>query len=73
MEIDSRQLVDNHRTFELFLFVDEFHNTVIVKSECCRVDILAVGIISYDQHLRFVGIIDVERKIIARHYPIKGW
>ena len=55
----------------LFL-VDEFHDARIVESKCCRIDILVVRIIAYDQDLWLTWVNDVERKVISCHHPIKG-
>ena len=42
-EVDSGQLVYNHRTFKLTFLVYQLHYSTIIQSQCRRIDVLAVA------------------------------
>ena len=71
LEINRGQLVDDDRRFEHPFLIDEFYDARVIQTQCSPVDILAVGIVAHAQYLRFFGVIDVERELIARHHPIQ--
>ena len=71
-EVDGRKLVYDDGRFELLFLVDEFHDARIVESECCRINVLAVRIIAYDEDFRLTWVVDVEREIISCHHPIES-
>ena len=70
-EIDRRQLVDHHATFELLLAVYQFDDARIIQSERRAVYVLPVGIVSHAKNLRFLGVVDVECKVVSRHDPVE--
>ena len=59
-EVDGRELVYDDRRFELLLLIDEFYDARIVESKCCRVDVLSVGIVAYDEDFRLTWVVDVK-------------
>ena len=67
------RLVYDDRRFELLFLVDEFYDARIVKSKCCRVDVLSVGVVAHDEDLGLMRVIDVEGEVIASHYPVECW
>ena len=70
LEVYGRQLIYHHTRFEHTLLVDEFDDTGIVETESRAIDILAVGIVTDTEYLRCLSVIDVESKVVARHYPV---
>ena len=50
---------------------DRFYDTAIIKAQRCPVDILPVRVVAYYQHLRLVRIVNIERKFIPGHNPVK--
>ena len=59
-KINRWQLVYNHRTFKLTFLVYQLHDTGIIQSQCCRVDILAVRIVADNQDFRLFRVVDVQ-------------
>lgn len=70
-EIDRGQLVDDDRRLEFSFLVDEPHDARIIEAQRCRVDVLPVGIVAHAQNLRVFGVVDVQRKVVARHHPVE--
>ena len=73
LEIDGGQLVDDDRRFQHPLLVDEFHDAGVIQSECRAINVLSVGIVAHAENLRFFGVVDVERELAVRHYPVELW
>lgn len=70
-EIDRGQLVDDDRRLGFSLLVDEPRDARIIETQRCRVDVLPVGIVAHAQDLRVFGVVDVQRKVVARHRPVE--
>ena len=70
-EIDRGQHVDDDRRLGFSLLVDEPHDARIIETQRCRVDVLPVGIVAHAQDLRVFGVVDVQRKVVARHRPVE--
>ena len=70
-EENGRQLVYHDAAFEFSLAVYGFHDARVVKAQCRRIDILAVGVAAHAKDFRGFGVIQVECEIVARHDPIK--
>ena len=66
LEIDGGQLVNDDRRLQLTLLVNQFHDTAVIQTECCTVDVLTVGIVTDTQDFRLVGVVDVKRKLAVR-------
>ena len=69
-EIDGRKLVYDDGTLELPFLVYQLYNAAVVQSQCRRIDVLSVRIISHAKDFRVFGIVQVQCKIIAGHYPV---
>ena len=70
-EENGRQLVDHDAAFEFSLAVYGFHDARVVKAQCRRIDILAVGVAAHAKDFRGLGIVQVEGKVVARHDPVE--
>ena len=68
-DIDRRQLVDDERRLEFPFLVDKPDKTRIIEPQRCTVDALTVGIVAHAENFRLFGVIDVQRKVIARKHP----
>ena len=70
-EENGRQLVDYYAAFEFSLTVYGFHDARVVKAQCRRIDVLAVGVAAHAKDFRGFGVIQVEGKVVARHNPVE--
>lgn len=50
--------------------VNDFDDTGVIQSECRAIDVLSVGVVANAQDFRLFRVVDVEREIIAGHYPV---
>ena len=71
LEIYRRKLVDDDRRLQHPFLVDELHDTGVIQTESRTIDILTVGIVAHAENFRLFGIVDVQRELAVRHYPIE--
>ena len=72
-EVDGGQLVDDDGALELPFLVHQFHDTGVVQSQCCRIDILPVRVVTHAKDFGVCGIVQIQREIIPRHHPVQLW
>ena len=65
------QLIDDDGAFQPALLVHQFDDARVVQSERRPVDGLPVGVVADAEHLRLVGVVDVEGELVGGHHPIE--
>lgn len=59
-EVDGGKLVDDDRTLQLTLLVDELDDAGIVQPQGCGIDVLAVRVVAHTENLGFLRIVDIQ-------------
>ena len=47
------------------------HLAAVVQSQSGGINILPIGIVADTKYLRFVRVVNIQRKIITSHYPVQ--
>ena len=65
------QLVDDDGAFQPALLVHQLDDARVVQTECRPINRLPVGVVADAEHLRLVGVVDVEGELVGGHHPIE--